>query len=111
MGCLQIHLLDPELAECVIDNDIKDPNEGPGRYSALYGKLLEFGTEARPAKRSLAFHAQVLLHFGRRNKWAAAEVLRVPWELDPFAASFLRERNLIDLSMLVGPPSSDSGAS
>ncbi|CAL8466517.1 g6053 [Coccomyxa elongata] len=70
----KIRLLDPELAGDMINNDIKDSSDAPVRYSALEGKLLEFVTEARPVKRSLAFHAEILLQYGRLNKWTAAEI-------------------------------------
>ncbi len=92
---MQIHLLDPQLHNHTITGSI--------RFRDLEGKLLQFQTSQRPAKRAFAFHAQVALHHARGRRWPAAQRISVPehaWSSEGCPKD-LQERYFVDQLQLV----------
>ena len=104
---VQIRLLDPALFQP--NQKFKATcDDGVARsflFSSLEGKPLDFCTPARPAKRALAWLAEVALRSAKQKNWPAAEDLDVPeagWSSDTCDAS-LRERFFADaLDLMAG---------
>ena len=62
----------------MISNNIKNADGVPIRFAELDGTLLQFATEARPAKRAFAWCAEQGLRYAKKVGWAAAAHLAVP---------------------------------
>lgn len=93
-----MHILDPTLGPEMLNHDIKSADGSVIRFAELDGTSLNFATEARPAKRAFALHAQAGLRFARKVGWAAAINLSVPptaWGSDTCDAG-IREQFLSD---------------
>ena len=92
-------MLDPSLGSEIVSNTILSDFGAAIRFADINGKQLQFVTEARPAKRAFAWHAEQALRFGRTAGWPAASLLTVPpsaWSSDA-CNSGIRERYFQDL--------------
>ena len=94
-----MHILDPSLGAEIISNIILSDSGAASRLEDINGNQLQFVTEARPAKRAFAWHAEQALRFGRSAGWPAASLLTVPpsaWSSDT-CDSNIRDRYFQDL--------------
>ncbi|KAL3137348.1 hypothetical protein ABBQ32_006880 [Trebouxia sp. C0010 RCD-2024] len=106
-----LHVLDPSLGSEMIYNTILTASGATVKFADIDGNLLHFATEARPAKRAFAWHAEEALRFGKVVGWPAASLLTVPpsaWSSDTCDSS-IRDRYFHDLLELQAETTSDQG--
>ena len=99
LHCVQVHILDPLLVSEMINKSILSNSGAAIRFADIDGNLLQFATEARPAKRAFAWHAEEALQFGKAVGWPAAFLLTVPpsaWTSETCDSS-IRDRYFQDL--------------
>jgi hypothetical protein len=91
---------------------IKAGGECELKFDDLDGKLLEFKTAARPAKRLVGFRARLAIRYAKGKNWIAREEVRVPeaaWSSPTFdnklMARFLEDDNSLASKMILGPNS------
>ena len=69
--------MDPVLGPQGISNNIKNGDGMHIRFAELDGTLLQFATQARPAKQAFAWCAEQGLRYAKKVGWAAAAHLAV----------------------------------
>lgn len=106
---MQLHVLDRALGSEIINNNILHASGATVKFADIDDKTVQFATEARPAKRAFAWHAEEALHFGKAVGWPAASLLSVPpsaWSSDTCDSS-IRDRYFHDLLELQAATTSD----
>ena len=97
----------------MINNTILNADGNVVRFQDVDGELLQFATEARPAKRAFAWHAEAALRLGKGFGWPAAFALTVPggaWGSDTCDSSIRNQyfRDVLQLQGLATPTSESS---